>query len=339
MWGSDGLEMWGATDGHIVPFFDDSACLRQVFWVSWLYKLHTQSPESYMSRKPTRSFTDAQLIAALTATVPTEDKYPAEDLDGTIYLPKLRHQSYAITPDILCGGVFGISKSIKRACIDKAFVGTNGSTIEYCGKELHQDDETVLLELIHCRAGMATSCEINFSPYAFCKQIGWSDSKHNRKRLMECLLRLRQGLLVVERNGAKGGTVGFLADFTWENTDDWTVRLDDRIVGLLPVNPTYLNIDKRKQLAEGLQTWLLGFVCANNCLRKYKLLEIYAACGATTGTMNEFARLVRDALKKLADINVVEPHSTVKNGEVCIFKKLTHYAKLKAAQKPKPATK
>lgn len=292
-----------------------------------------------MPRKPVHSFTDAQLIATLTAPVPTEDKYPTEDLEGTVYLPELRHQSYGITSDILCGGVFGISKSIQRAYIEKAFVGTNGSTIEYCGKELHQDDETVLLELIHRRAGMATCCEINFSPYPFCKQIGWSDSKHNRKRLMECLVRLRQGLLVVERNGTKGSTIGFLAAFTWEKTDDWSVRLDDRIIGLLPVNPTYLNIDKRKQLAEGLQTWLLGFVCANNCLRKYKLPEIYAACGATTGTMNEFARVVRDALKKLAEIKVVEPHSTVKNGDVCIFKKLSNYAKFKAAQNPKPAAK
>lgn len=283
-----------------------------------------------MSRKPTT--TDDQLIAALNAPTTFDSQYGSDDLDGTVYLPDLHRKSYGITPDVLCGALFGVAKASHREYIERGFVGTNGATIEYRGKELRQDDETVLLELVHRRAGMATSCELTFSPYTFCEQIGWSDSAHNRTRLMDCLLRLRAGLIVVSRDGKRGGTVGFLARFDWENTDDWTVRLDDRIVAVLPVNPTYINIETRKQLTEGVQTWLLGFVSANNCMRKFKLTEIYAACGSTTRTMSEFARLVRDALVKLAALNVVEPHSTVKNGEVCLFKKVSGYSKLKAAQ-------
>lgn len=272
---------------------------------------------------------DAALIVALNSTVP--DNAPAVRAGGedTVYLPELSKTSYGMNADILCSALFGVAKGersivdgvarLTRKHIRQMFRTTNGASIEYRGEELRQSDLTVLLELLHRRAGMATSCEIEFSPYTFCSQIGWSDSKADAEKLKESLLRMRQSIVIVERNGTKGSTVGFVSQFSWDGAK-WTVTIDERIGGLFSIKPTYLIIAQRKALSQGLQTWLYGYVRANKCGWAVPLETIHSACGSESKNMQEFARSVREALKKLAAIHVVTDESTVKNGKVLIFK-------------------
>lgn len=278
-------------------------------------------------RKPAN---DDALLAAIRSTAREPARVPTMCLDQTVYLPELSRTSYGMNADILCSALFGVAKGSERRVVDgvmrltrkhirQVFRTTNGATIEYRGEELRQSDLTVLLELLHLRAGMASSCEIEFSPYTFCSQIGWSDSRADAERLKESLLRMRQSIVIVERDGAKGGTVGFVSQFGWDGAK-WTVTIDERIGGLFSVKPTYLIIAQRKALSQGLQTWLYGYVRANKCGWAVPLESIHDACGSESKNMQEFARSVREALKKLAAIHVVTPASTVKNGKVLIFK-------------------
>jgi hypothetical protein len=278
-------------------------------------------------RKPAN---DDALLAAICSATSEPARAPTMCLDPTVYLPELSRTSYGMNADILCSALFGVAKGSERRVVDgvmrltrkhirQVFRTTNGATIEYRGEELRQSDLTVLLELLHLRAGMAASCEIEFSPYTFCSQIGWSDSRADADRLKESLLRMRQSIVIVERDGAKGGTVGFVSQFSWDGAK-WTVTIDERIGGLFSVKPTYLIIAQRKALSQGLQTWLYGYVRANRCGWAVPLETIHNACGSESKNMQEFARSVREALKKLAAIHVVTPASTVKNGKVLIFK-------------------
>ena len=272
---------------------------------------------------------DADLIAAINSTVPDTPSSVKSALDETVYLPELSRTSYGMNADILCSALFGVAKGERRIVdgvmrmtrkhIRQMFRTTNGASIEYRGEELRQSDLTVLLELLHRRAGMATSCEIEFSPYTFCSQIGWSDSKADAEKLKESLLRMRQSIVIVERNGTKGSTVGFVSQFSWDGAK-WAVTIDERIGGLFSIKPTYLIIAQRKALSQGLQTWLYGYIRANKCGWAVPLETIHEACGSEGKNMQEFARSVREALKKLAAINVVTDASTVKNGKVIIFK-------------------
>ena len=278
-----------------------------------------------------RLYTDEQEVAAVMAGANEERDYPAEELDGTVYLPELHKSATGMSADILCSALFGIAKGSKRKVvagkthldreyIEQTFKTTNGASIEFRGKELRQDDLTVLLHLINKRAGMATSCEIEFPPYAFCSKMGWSDNAKNAARLRECLLRLRQAIVIVERGGNKGGVIGFVKEFEWERRERWLVQLDHRIVNLFGVAPTYLSTAKRALLAEGLQTWLYGYVKANRFGWAVSLELVHSACGSESSHMKEFARSLREALSKLAAIGVVRDDSTVKNGKVAIFK-------------------
>lgn len=254
-------------------------------------------------------------------------------MDDTVYLPKIQRTSYAMCADILCSALFGTAKGSARIIVDgvtrhdRAYVQvtfktTNGANIEFRGKELRQDDLTVLLQLISLRAGMATNCEIEFSPYAFLTRMGWSNNNISVNHLRECLMRLRQAIVVIERGGEKGAVCGFLSEFSWQGRAYWSVQVDRRMVALLGKAPTYLNISQRKKLSDGLQTWLYGYIRANLCGWAVPLELIHVASGSQATNMVEYARSVRAALRKLIEIEVVTEASTVKNGKVAIFKVL-----------------
>lgn len=296
-----------------------------------------------MKRKPTH--THAELIAALAA--PTEPEgYVNEELFAPVHMPEMHKTTYAMNPAILCSALFSVSrgtleigadgkKQYVRKYMERTFPTTNGASIEYRGKELGQDDLTVLLGLLNQHAGMAANCALEFAPSTFCSQIGWSDSEYNVPRLQESLLRL-SGALVIVRTAKKDGgapesklaraigsgwTMKFVADFAWEGLARWSVQLDSRISQLFPegFKPTYLIAAKRKALTEGLQTWLYGYVEANTCAYAVPLETIHEACGSAA-PLKEFARQVRDALPKLAAVGAVRQSSGVKNGKVAIFK-------------------
>lgn len=285
-----------------------------------------------MTKKTKTRRNDVELFAAINAAA-TEgpNPFPSVDFDDAVYLPEIRPTSYAMCADILCSALFGTAKGTARTIVDgvtfhdrayiqTTFKTTNGAFIEFRGKELRQDDLTVLLQLISLRAGMATSCEIEFSPYAFLTKMGWSNNNISLGHLRECLMRLRQAIVIIERGGNKGEVSGFLSEFSWEGRIHWSVQVDHRMVALLGTAPTYLIISKRKQLSEGLQTWMYGYIRANLCGWAVPLELIHAASGSQAKNMVEFARSVREVLKKLTGIGVVTDASTVKNGRVAIFK-------------------
>lgn len=280
------------------------------------------------------TYTNDALLCAISANAseaPYRD-YGQDNTDGTIYMPELRRSSYIMSTDIICSGIFGITASgsepevvdgktiFKRKYIETVFKSTNGASIQYRGKELRQDDLSLLLFLISKHSGMATSLPIESSPYAMLLQMGRSDSLDNVGRLKESLLRLRGAILVIERDNKKGEAIGFISDFSWDDKKCWSIRLSDRIVGLFEKTTTYLLISQRKQLSEGLQTWLYGYIRANKCGWGVPVELIHANCGSAAKNMQEFARSVRDALKKLAATGVITEESTVRNGKVCIYK-------------------
>ena len=220
-----------------------------------------------MTKKTKTRRNDVEFFAAINAGA-TEgpEPFPSFDFDDAVYVPEIRPTSYAICADILCSAFFGTAKGTARTIVDGVtfhdrayiqtkFKTTNGAFIEFRGKELRQDDLTVLLQLISLRAGMATECEIEFSPYAFLTQIGWSNNNTSVGHLRECLMRLRQAVVIIERGGNKGEVSGFVSEFSWEGRTHWWVKVDRRMVAILGTVPTYLIIAKRaRALASPLQS-------------------------------------------------------------------------------------
>jgi hypothetical protein len=247
-------------------------------------------------------------------------------------IPKTYKNSYAMCPYVLCSSLFTVTtrqaKGTPRPYRQGTISTTRGGSIEYRGLELWQEDESVLLGLVKLAQGMTAEAlndsekPIDFAPTSFCSSIGWSDNSDNTERLKECLLRLRGAILVMHRTeGEKqlGCTVGFVKEFEWVGVKRWTVQLDARIQSLFSGHVTYINIEKRKLLSEGLQTWLYGLVCANNCAIPFSIETIHKASGSKAKNMQEFGRSVREAFAKLVDVKAIKSVK-VKRGAICVFK-------------------
>lgn len=255
-----------------------------------------------------------------------------DEAPAVLRTPKLGKNSYAMSPHILCCSLFAIttrpkkitkengeSELASRAYYEKTLVTTNGGSIEYCGKELWQEDLSVLLGLLKLAQDKSEADlrdaltdlgkAIQFAPSTFCSSIGWSDNPGNITRLNESILRLRKAVLVLRRgkgDGEEGCTLGFVADFQWKGVQRWTVMLDPRVVGLFSGHFSYVNIEKRRLLSEGMQTWLYGIVCANNCLVPFKYDKLYQASGSKAKDMKEFGRSVRDALIRMQALSIIK---------------------------------
>ena len=241
--------------------------------------------------------------------------------------------SYTMNPVLLCCAVFSSNRaSAERNYVETTYNATNGASIEFRGKELCQDDLTVLLALIHAHAGKSTTEKVVFAPYTFCKTIWGSDAPSNVMRLHASLLRMKGAFLIVRAapvEGRKlsklaaaigsGWTMGFVSDFAFKDLPRWEVTIDPRIGQLFLTQPTYLIIERRQQLTEGIQTWLYGYIEANTCHYALDLTVLHTHSGSTA-PLKEFARQVRDAIPKLVAAGVLREPSTVKNGKVSFFK-------------------
>jgi len=257
--------------------------------------------------------------APLTDALPHKDgKKKSEPL----VMPELGKNSFGMDPYVLCCSLFSIAsrkvKGAPRIYREETILTTNGGSIEYCGPELHQEDESVLFGLVKLAQGMDEAAladpknAITFAATTFCKLIGWSDNDTNPKRLEQSLLRLRGAILVLRRGKGdleEGTTVGIVKDINWKGVRK-TVQLDPRIVGLFKGHVTYLNMEKRKLLTEGLQTWLYGLVCANNCAVPFTLEKLHNASGSKANSMKEFGRSVREALTKMVAVGVIKSFKT-----------------------------
>jgi len=75
------------------------------------------------------------------------------------------------------------------------------------GWEMRQDEETIVRELIHMLMSKKCSIDqaIEFTRYAMCKAIDWSNDSRSYKRLLDCLERMHKTFLkiIYERNGLK----------------------------------------------------------------------------------------------------------------------------------------
>ena len=62
--------------------------------------------------------------------------------------------------------------------------------ITYTGEELRQDDATVWLQLIQIASDTTLGTPVEFTPYSFCKAVGWTPSGETYAHLRKCLTRL-----------------------------------------------------------------------------------------------------------------------------------------------------
>ena len=255
-----------------------------------------------MSRPP--KFTLKEVLA-LQVLAEADKKNAPPDTDCPDTLPRVSASSYAMNTTVNCCALFGTLRRLERLdYVKQIFDATNGGRVTYKGPELRQDDKAVLLELIHQRRNMFAG-EIEFAPSTLCARMGWSRNSESSERLRKCLERLTEGTLRLDKTTTSGAMFHLLSDFKWDG-DKWTATLHDEVTNLFPTRHyTYLNIDTRKQLTTGLQTWLYDFISSNDCTMVMTYASLREACGRPDEDPKQFVDYVKAVLTRLVALGAI----------------------------------
>lgn len=179
---------------------------------------------------------------------------------------------------------------------------SSGGCIEYSGPELRQDDETVLLHIMHKLAGFAPDCPVTFDPKELCVQMGWTKERKNANtdRLRASLGRMQAVKLTCYDNELnERWSTGLVWKLAINDNGTWTVRMTDELLAAYGAHPAYINMKVRQQLPEGLATWLYGFVSSHNCLLDFKVEDLHQWSGSRLTDGREFKRAVRNAMRQI----------------------------------------
>lgn len=183
----------------------------------------------------------------------------------------------------------------------------------YQGEELRQDDETVWLQLIHLAKEQPLGSVVEFTPYSFCKAIGWSICKGSYERLRECLDRMQSTALAVYSKRLKRGvSLSMLPAFEWQDEHKNTlkkyrVQVAPQLVELFgDVQYTQVEWAQRLALPVGIATWLHGYYASHRDPYPVKLNTLKKGAGITTERPAKVRELIEKALAELVNVGFLE---------------------------------
>lgn len=185
--------------------------------------------------------------------------------------------------------------------------------ITFTGEELRQDDETVWLQLIHLAKESPLGNNIEFTPYALCKAVGWTIDGRSYKRLRECLDRMQATSLSIESTRLKEGiSLSMIPMFKWRDDAGRTLtqyqaRIAPELVSLFgEVQYTKLEWLQRLALPAGIATWLHSYYASHHKPYPVKLGTLKKGSGITTESPAALRQLMTKALAKLLDVGFLE---------------------------------
>lgn len=220
-------------------------------------------------------------------------------------------------PNILArSALFSCSRdSVNREYFEKRTISTpKNSTIEYRGQELRQDDASVMMQMLHYARKYELGTEVEFTGYAFIKELGWSVNTASYDRLKECLERLSATNLTASSVDGRVGYGGSLVrKFTWRDSATkephrkWRVTLEPEIVRLF-YNGSFSAIEwaERKKIGNRylLALWLHSFYCSHSreCYPMHVSTYLELS-GSRTKQVFHFRNELRKALERLVAID------------------------------------
>lgn len=221
-------------------------------------------------------------------------------------LPKLHKSTLALEPVMLKSALFRPAAGERQVFEQFVAVSTHGANkIQFSGEELRQDDERVLMALLKLRSGQTVDGVMTFVPRAFCRELGWADSGDSVAKLKASLSRL--WIARVRIDYASGGTslYSFVSDIDF-NAGSWSVWLSPRLAAMFERHVTYLNVDERLAMKDGLMSWAYGFVRADACLAPFDLEELRLLAGQPGWEQKYFNRHFKAALEELRTLGVIK---------------------------------
>lgn len=222
-------------------------------------------------------------------------------------------QNQLISPqDLLVSRLFNVrNKSTRREVLTRfnLLQGTS-QVISYSGPELRQPDGFAFMALVNIARDYSVGTAVAFEPSVMCKALfGYYDTRA-RQQLKESIKRLMQAVITFP-----DFSVQLAQKFNHPNRGNWSVALDPQIVRLFSASDyIWLDLNLRRELTEGLATWLYGFVRSQRWLEPTRLELLLEASGSEAKTMAAFQRSLYPALRELTKCGVLDSGARIQDG-------------------------
>lgn len=182
-----------------------------------------------------------------------------------------------------------------------------GGRIIYTGEELRQDDATVWLQLLQMAGDTPLGTAVEFTPYSFCMSVGWTPSGETYAHLRKCLTRLQATALAFYAERTRHTiSLSMIPVFCWQDDASgkplprYQVKLAPELAVLFHGRHfTYLLWEQRRQLSEGLATWLHGYLASHKQPRSLAIKEIQRGADLTFNRPDNLRAAVVRALNDL----------------------------------------
>lgn len=189
-------------------------------------------------------------------------------------------------------------------------------SITYTGEELRQDDETVWLQLIHQARNAPLGSWLEFTPYSFCKEIGWPIKGQSYDRLRDVLTRLQAtSLKIYSSRLGEGVGLSMIPLFNWKDEANqsslprWRVQIAKELVLLFgDVHYTRVEWEQRKSLPDGLATWLHSYFASHRDPYPIKIETIKKGAGLTDDSKNDLKKTISRALEALKGVGFLSSY-------------------------------
>lgn len=198
-----------------------------------------------------------------------------------------------------------------------------GISITYTGEQLRQDDEDVLLQLLHIARLQELGTEVRFTAYSMITELGWTRNAGSYKRLIDCIDRMKASAVAVtvESGGIRENYTGSLIrSFRWyEGTPDsplrmWEILLEKEIISLF--NPeSYSRLDWKVRLKlPPMAKWLHTFYHSHKIPFPMKVETIHKLMASEIKELRMFRSKLKISLSLLVDHGflltaTIDPHT------------------------------
>lgn len=226
-----------------------------------------------------------------------------------VQLPLWPEQRRGVPNDLVRGALFTVGNSRnERPFLNRALVASlSGTNIKYTGQELRQDDQDVLLQILHLARLIPLGRPVEFTAHSMLTSLKWQPNVRSYARLQAVLNRLCATAVEVQ-SGNRGYSGSLIRDFayidaeTGEKTRVWSVRLEPQIAALF-ASVAFSQIEWEQRLSLGpLAKWLHSFYHTHRAPYALKVETIRRLSGSATKDLSKFRQLLRSALKELLAI-------------------------------------
>lgn len=260
---------------------------------------------------PFESARAALLADGYTATDRTFS-HPDDYLDSTAYAG-----SAVLRSIILRCSIFSCGQVTRTWCDRSVHPVGFARPARFSGYRAYQEDETVALALTPMLFGHCTDQQFSIETRDWIHFCGWSQTPRSVDRLYSSLTCLAYGRFELTNPNFSANRFR-LFDRLEVRGSRITGKLSGGIVELQDRNGrgTYIPLERRKALREGLQTWLAGWVLGTTCDKPIALQTLHLLSGSGHSSLGEFGRDVRRSLDRLVDVGLVSSWTQRPNGRL-----------------------